>query len=138
MPRMLGADRVVCGVLVAIVVLHGEADGHRLVVEAARFGVLFVVVVRDVMLDSPIADHEDLSRRVHGARVRRAVLLEDHDKGEVTALIGHTTGADTPDNQAVHQIEEDRLARGNVDQSAYNPRPTTAHMTTTHAHTFHS
>src|SRR3546814_7623694 len=70
------------------------------------------------MLDSPIADHEELSRRVHGARVRRAVLLEDHDKGEVTALIGHTTGADTADNQAVHQIEEDRLASGSVDQAA--------------------
>src|SRR3546814_10673602 len=72
--------------------------------------------------DLPIADHEELSRRVHGARVRRAVLLEDHDKGEVTALIGHTTGADTADNQAVHQIEEDRLASGSVDQAAVNPR----------------
>src|SRR3546814_689342 len=102
--------------------LFRSADGHRLVVESARFGVLFVVVVRVVMLDSPIADHEELSRRVHGARVRRAVLLEDHDKGEVTALIGHTTGADTADNQAVHQIEEDRLASGSVDQAAVNPR----------------
>src|SRR3546814_18952792 len=102
--------RVLGAVLVAIGVLHGEADGHRLVVESARFGVLFVVVVRVVMLDSPIADHEELSRRVHGARVRRAVLLEDHDKGEVTALIGHTPGADTADNQAVPQQKEHRPA----------------------------
>src|SRR3546814_17267343 len=103
--------RVLGAVLVAIGVLHGEADGHRLVVESARFGVLFVVVVRVVMLDSPIAEHEELSRRVHGARVRRAVLLEAHDKGEVTAIIGPTTGAHTAETKAVPPLKEEQHAR---------------------------